>query len=192
MGKVQASQRRKALTTKGESEPVKFFRREFDIDVVAEFEKLKRIAELPANEYRDRMALSREINSAALHAYRANMIYLKAKREREMFKIDFAREMRELHRKATKNCAAWIKKEKLASKKQVTKDMIEQELATDPELRRPYVRLLAHLEDLREIRDNCKSLAEQWSDRKGLLQTQAKLLTQELEHVFGCSKGGSS
>lgn len=181
MGKIQASRRR-------ETEHAQFFRKEFDIDIVAEYKRLCGIAELPANEYRDRMSLSREINSAARHAYKANMIYLKAKRERELFKIEFAFEMRDLTRTATTNIADWLKKEKVSSKKQITKDMIEQELASNKDLAPRYRKLLERLEDLREIRDNCKSLAEQWSDRKGLLQTQAKLLTAERVVSFGGSK----
>ena len=147
---------------------------------------------MPANDYRDRMRLSAAINGAALNAYRANMIFLKAKRERELFKIPFAKRMRELKREATKNCDAWLKANKLASKKQITVDMVNEELASNEALAPRYKALLEEQEDLREIRDNCKSLAEQWADRKSLLQTQARLLSEEKEVVFGGVKGDQS
>jgi len=194
MGKVRVGQRRKPTTTapEGTSGPVQFFRRAFAIDVVKEYERLKEIATMPANDYRDRMRLSAAINGAALNAYRANMIFLKAKRERELFKIPFAKRMRELKREATKNCDAWLKANKLASKKQITVDMVNEELASNEALAPRYKALLEEQEDLREIRDNCKSLAEQWADRKSLLQTQARLLSEEKEVVFGGVKGDQS
>lgn len=194
MGKVRLGKRAKATEVPASSSantsgPVQFFRREFSIDVVKEYTRLKEIATMPANDYRDRMKLSAAINGAALNAYRANMIFLKAKRERELFKIQFAARMRELNREATKNCEAWLKANKLTSKKQITKDMIESELASNEALAPRYKGILEELEDLREIRDNCKSLAEQWADRKSLLQTQARLLSEEKEMVFGGVKG---
>ena len=168
----------------GRVDPAQFFRREFDIDVVATYERLKTIATLPVNDLQDRMALSRAINTAAQNAYDANRIFLKAKRERQLFKIEFARETRDLNRAAVTAIDQWMKNNDVKSK-QITKDMIEQELASNPTFVDRYRGLMVKLEDLREVRDNCKSLAEQWSERKGLFQTQARLLTQEKEILFG-------
>jgi len=115
---------------------------------------------------------------------RDRLLYRKALRVRLGFRRQKSREMRVLNREAMTEVAAWMKANDI-KKKQITKDMVEQELASNQSLRERYKDLLLKQEELREIRDNCKSLAEQWSDRKGLLQTQAGLLKQEREVVFG-------
>jgi len=186
MGKVVRSSWRREDPDQDQvrEEPVEFFCREFDIDIISTYKRLRGIATLPVDKLRDRMELSRMINSSAQNAHDANKIFLKARTEREMFKIEFAKEMRTLNRESVTEIEAWLKANGIKNKA-ITKDMVEQELASNQSLRERYKGLLMKQEELREIRDNCKSLAEQWSDRKGLLQTQAGLLKQEREVVFG-------
>jgi len=186
MGKINRSSWKREGPEPGQAqeEPAEFFRREFDIDIISTYKRLRGIATLSVDKLRDRMELSRMINSSAQNAHDANKIFLKARAEREMFRIEFSKEMRTLNRESVTEIEAWMKANGVKNKK-ITKDMVEQELASNQSLRERYKDLLLKQEDLREIRDNCKSLAEQWSDRKGLLQTQAGLLKQEREVVFG-------
>jgi len=161
-----------------------FFRKEFEIDIVEEYKKLKHIGELPADKILDRMALTREINSAAGNARRANLIFLKAKRERELFRIEFSRTVRKLHRQAMQNVDAWMKDREI-KKKQITKEMLDQEINSDPELSKEYLIWVEKQEELRMIRDDCEVLAREWSSRKNTLQTQARLISNEKELIFG-------
>jgi len=161
-----------------------FFRKEFEIDIVEEYKKLKHIGELPADKILDRMALTREINSAAGNARRANLIFLKAKRERELFRIEFSRTVRKLHRQAMQNVDAWMKDREI-KKKQITKEMLDQEINSDPELSKEYLVWVEKQEELRMIRDDCEVLAREWSSRKNTLQTQARLISNEKELIFG-------
>lgn len=168
-------------------EPFSFFRREFDIDIVSTYKRLRNIAALPSNSLRDRMELCKAINFSAQNAYDANKVFLKARTNRELFRVEFAREMRKLNREAVVAIEDWLRTNGIKNKA-ITKDMVEQELSSNSNLRDRYETLLQRQEEFREIRDNCKSLAEQWSERKGLLQTQAGLLKQEREIVFGSGK----
>jgi len=161
----------------------KFFRRELDIDIVESYEKLKKFSKLGPEGLRDRFKLSEAIDEAANNAHLANSIYLKAKKEREMFKVEYAKRMHEISRIALARVQIWLEETK--SRKQPTKDMIEEEIAAHEDTRKEREDLVVRLEEIREIRDNLKSLAEQWSDRKGLLQTQARLLTAQKEVVLG-------
>ena len=167
-----------------------FFRKEFEIDIVEEYKKLKHIGELPADKILDRMALTREINSAAGNARRANLIFLKAKRERELFRIEFSRTVRKLHRQAMQNVDAWMKDREI-KKKQITKEMLDQEINSDPELSKEYLVWVEKQEELRMIRDDCEVLAREWSSRKNTLQTQARLISNEKELIFGRNPNAS-
>jgi len=157
-----------------------YFRKELDIDIVEEYRGLKRIAKLPADKLMDRMALSRALNACAYSARRANLIYLKARAEREMFRIEFDRKMRELTRRATEQVDQWMQ-ENDVKKKQITKDMVQQEIASDKELRAEYEGLVRRQEELKAIRDDCQVLAKEWADRKWTLRAQAQLLAAERE-----------
>ena len=167
-----------------------FFRKEFEIDIVEEYKKLKHIGELPADKILDRMALTREINSAAGNVRRANLIFLKAKRERELFRIEFSRTVRKLHRQAMQNVDAWMKDREI-KKKQITKEMLDQEINSDPELSKEYLIWVEKQEELRMIRDDCEVLAREWSSRKNTLQTQARLISNEKELIFGRNPNAS-
>jgi len=122
MGKINRSNWRREEPEQGQArqEPVEFFRREFDIDIITTYKRLKEIATLPADKLRDRMELSRAINSSAQNAFDANKIFLKARVERELFKIEFARNMRVLNREAMTEIEAWLKANDI-KKKQITK-----------------------------------------------------------------------
>lgn len=164
-----------------------FFRREQDIDIIGEFNALKNIGEMPAEQVMDRVALMHELNSAAVRARRANLIFLKARRERELFRIEFDATMKSLSNRAIQFIEIWLKENEV-TKKQITKDMVEQEIASNPELVVEYRVLIEKQEELRSIQDDCQLLANEWSERKRTLQTQARLLSAEKEVVFG--KGG--
>lgn len=178
MGRVNLS----ALTE--EESTVRFFRREFDIDVMSVYERLKSIAKIPASKFKDRFVLMEELNSASHNAYLANMIYLKINKQREIFRIEFNREMRDLSRLATARVNHWLEVT-VNIRKQITQSMVLEEIVSHDESRHRYEKLIQRQEELREIRDNLKCLADQWSDRKMLLQTQAKLLLSQKEIVLG-------
>jgi len=189
MAKVKLGKGKRSVfgETPRREEVLEFFRKELDIDVVMVYNRLKAIAKLPSDKLMDRLALSREINAAGQNAQAAHRIWLKAKKERELFRIEFNRRKRELTREATKAIGNWMELEEI-SRKQITIAMVEEEMASNPDLRLKYETLMREQEELREIRDNCKSLADRWSKREGTLQTQARLLGQEREVIFGQPK----
>lgn len=161
-----------------------FFRREFDVKVVDEYERLKDVGRLSQEDLRDRFKLSEAINEAGRNAHRANMIAVKAKKEREFFRVEFNRRNREVRRTALARIGSWL--EATGNKrKQITKDMIDEEVAAHEDTRTEYEELMREQEELREIRDNLRNLADQWSDRKSSLQTQARLLSAQKEVVLG-------
>ena len=157
-----------------------YFRKELDIDIVEEYRELKGVARVPADKLMDRMELARAVNACGLSARRANLIYLKARAERELFRIEFDRKMRELARKATERVERWMEENEV-KKKQITKDMVQQEIASDPELRREYEYLVRRQEELKAIRDDCQVLAKEWADRKWTLRAQVQLVVSERE-----------
>jgi hypothetical protein len=162
----------------------KFFRREFDVDVVAEYERLKDIARLDEKDLTDRHKLGRAINEAARNAHRANVVYQKARRERELFRVEWHRRKRELTRTAMARIEAWM--DATGSKrKQITVAMVEEEICAAGDTRKEYESLLREQEELREIRNNLESLRDRWRDRQSALQSQARLLTSERELVLG-------
>jgi hypothetical protein len=170
-------------STRMKEEQYHFFRREQDIDIVEEFQALKHIGEIPADKIMDRMELTREINASAKRARRANLIYLKARRERELFRIDYAKTMKSLTARAIQKIEKWMKDNEV-TKKQITKDMIEQEISSDEELSVEYTSLIECEEEIKGIQDDCKLIADEWVERKRTLQTQARLITAEREVVM--------
>ena len=171
-------QRREAL-------PMEFFREELDVDIMVVYRRLKSVAKLTEEQLKDRNALSAAINEAADNALLAKKIYFIARKERELFKIDYARSMRRLNREAIKRVEAWMKDNKIpSSRKQITKDMVLEEISASEDLREEYLALLRRDQELKAIRDLLLALADEWKDRKGTLQSQAKLLTSQREVVF--------
>lgn len=192
MGRVKVSEEVEKIQTEKEvqtsvrkavvgfdEETMNYFRSEMDIDIVKTYKTLKEVGRLPADKLFDRDVLSEAINECHHNSRLANLIYLKAKAEREYFRIEFARDMRELQREATETVDAWLKANK--SRKQATKDMIEQEMASNDELKEQYKYLIQRQEELRGIRDDCKLLATEWAERKWTLRTQVSLITSERE-----------
>ena len=165
------------------SKAIPFFKKEFDVDLIAEFEDLKQIAALPVENFRDRGALFLALNEAALNAWRANRIYLKAKREFDLFKIEALGAMRPLRRAAIIRINEWAAEN--SSKKQITEAMILEEIAADPVDGVVYRELQIRDEDLSEIRDNLKSLSEMWKNRIDTLRSQASLIKDQTNIVFG-------
>lgn len=190
MGKVTKADREKIVIIKGEDarahgpasfneEVLTFFRKELDIDILAEYRRLKHIGKIPADKLTDRMELIRLLNTAAEEVKSVNLVYLKARSARELFRIEFDRAMRDLNRRATEKVASWV--ETSGAKKQITIDMVKQEIASDPELSQEYTILVSKQEELRNIRDDCALLLKEWSDRKWTLRAQADLVKAERE-----------
>ena len=169
-----------AKTERFDKETMFYFRKELDVDIIVEFEKLKDVGQLPADKLMDRIALSNAINCAASNSRQANKIYLKAKTEREFYRIEFDRELQDLHRDATTNVATWLE-ENDVKKKQITKDMVQQEISSDKKLRAKYEALILKQEELRSICQNCEVLAREWVERKWTLRAQAALVAAEKE-----------
>lgn len=167
----------------GRLETLAFFRVELDIDVVREYRRLADIGRLPVNVYRDRVALMGAVNEAAHNAHVANRIAIKARRERAVFMVEYHSQLRALKKRALAGCAAWI--QALGAKKQVTEGMIVEEMCHQKDLRAEYEPLERKREEWDGVVADCESLAKQWSDRKGLLQTQARLLQAQREVILG-------
>ena len=161
----------------------RFFRSELDIDVEATYRRLKSVATLSQEEAKDRHAVSMAINSAARNAIDARKLYLVARREREIFKIEMRRSMRRISREATERINRWMKLHDIR-KKQITNAMVEEEIAANDDLREEYKILVQREQDLRNIRDIMQMLADEWSARKSTLQTQARLLAAQKEVIF--------
>jgi len=173
--------------TKSFMNSMQFFRREFNIDIQATYDRLKTVGKLDKKDLRDRMLLSEAINEASECSVLATRIYLKARKERELFRIEFNRRKRDLTKRATQQIEWWMEAHNV-KKKQITKDMVEEEIASNDSMRKELTALVEEQERYREIVGNLKVLAEEWSNRKGTLQTQARLLTSQREVVLG---GGS-
>jgi len=165
-----------------------YFKKEMSVDVVEVYEKLKEISTIPTNKLRDRDVLMKHINEASLNSHRANMIYLRARALRELHKATYAKEMRELNRQATIQIQEWMELEDV-KKKQITVNMVFEEICSNPGLRKKYDKIQNDQEELRAIRDVCKSLSMEWGSRKGLLQTQARLVTEQREIVMPINRG---
>ncbi len=165
-----------------------YFRKELSVDIVEVYEKLKEISTIPTNKLRDRDTLMKHLNEASLNSHKANMIYLKARAMREQHKATYAKEMRELSRQSTIQIQEWMEIEDV-KKKQITVNMVFEEICSNDILRKRYDKIQSEQEELRTIRDACKSLSMEWDSRKGLLQTQTKLVTQQREIVLPINKG---
>ena len=164
-----------------------YFRKKFDIDIIRSYEKLKSIGAMSADQINDRVALMKAINKSGKNAFLANLLFLKARREREIFRIEFDKTMRDLNRKAIAMIGVWMENS-TNIRKQITVDMVKQEISGSAELREQYKTILIKQEELREIRDAMESLAKQWADRKSSLQSQARLLDSKKEVILGFNK----
>jgi hypothetical protein len=175
----------KNFTTSGgfTEEVVSFFTSEHRIDVMSEFNKLKSIGAIPVNQITDRMTLLRELNACHQNARRANLIFLVARKERELFRIEVSRAMRDLTRKATLLVEKWLKSNDVG-RKQITKELVEQEIASDPELQKAYRALMEKEQNLVNIKEDCELLAREWSQRQWTLRAQASILTSEREVIL--------
>jgi len=161
-----------------------FFRREFDIDIKEVYERLKDVGKLSHDDLKNKHAIGRAINQAAHNAHMASVIYQKARKLREMYRIEFARKKRELTRIAIARIQIWFDTVGVA-KKQITKDLIEEEIAAMDDTREEYTEIVKKQEELREIKNNLESLRDRWKDRQFALQTQAGLLKEQKEVILG-------
>jgi len=161
-----------------------YFRREFDIDIKKEYERLKSVGRIPTDKLKDRHEFVKALNDCGRNAVHARIIASQARRMRELFMIRWHREMREINRAATRQIQEWMD-EKGIKKKQITKDMISEEIASTPIYAKQYAALLAEKEELSSIREVLKEFANQWSERKGTIQSQLSALKLEKEVILG-------
>lgn len=166
----------------------KFFRKQFDFDVEKEWAKLKSVGRVPKEDLRDRFKLNEHINRAGERAVRARAIAGKVAVALSQYRIEYAREMRELKRQAIRQIDEWMKLHNMR-RKQITNDMVEEEIASNKKMSGLYARLVEKMEELKALRATLDEFAKQWSERKGTLQTQARLVSAERELKIN-AKGG--
>lgn len=160
-----------------------FFRQELDVDVEAVYQRLKSVATLTREELKDKHAISMAINTAARNSVDARKLFLMARGERELFKIEKSRSMRRMTREATARISRWMELEGV-KKKLITVAMVEEEIAASDDLRAEYKILVERELELKDIRDVMQTLADEWRERKSTLQTQARLLAAQREVVL--------
>lgn len=170
-------------TRKVEDSFVSFFVNEFDFDVMETYERLKNIARVPVDKMRDKHVLSRYINTAARDAVDANVIARHAAEQRNLQKIDEMVLMKRLKNIAMKRIRDQLEADGI-TKKQITKDMIEEEIASGSDTGKLYRNMVEKREELRKIRDILNEFAKQWNQRVSSLQSQLKALNDR-EINFG-------
>lgn len=153
-----------------------FFRKVFDIDMMKAYSDLKDVGRVPVDRLRDKQSLAECINSAPVQAMNAIILYLKAKKMREQYEVECLKTMRHLKRVAMMKLELHMK-EFGYSRKQITKDMIEEEIAACPETSSEFLDMKERLFDLRGVEGLLEALARRWAGREISLQTQAKLIT---------------
>ena len=161
----------------------RFFRQELEFNVEEVYRRLKDVATLTQEELKDKHRVSAAINVAARNAIDARKLFLVARRERELFRIEKHRSMRRMTREATERITRWMEMHGV-KKKQITNDMVKEQIAADKDLREEYEILVRRELDLKDIRDTMQALADEWKERKSTLQTQAGLLKAQREVVF--------
>lgn len=181
MPKLKRGSIRKVIGKFGKQE-YEFFSKESKIDIIKVYQQLKCVAEIPVDKLMDRYTLMKAINSATRDSMLANKIWLIAKREKELYQIEYLKKLGVLTKKATEKIQLWMDLEGI-KKKQITKDLIEQELCSGV-LEDDYRELIERREDIKLIANDCERLATEWSDRKWTLRTQAQLLSAEKEFVL--------
>ena len=110
----------------------------------------------------------------------ARIIASHAKSLRELHRIKWYKEMRRLTRLATRQVDDWLKV-KDVKKKQITKDMIMEEIASDDNMCGEYEALVREREELRRMRDVLDEFAKQWSKRFETLRSQLSALKAQRE-----------
>jgi hypothetical protein len=175
------------MRTKDWSQAVESFRRELNVDVAGEYERLKEMAKIPAEKLTDSYFISVQINNASKNAHIAFLMFLKARREAELFEIEYMREMRELTRLSMARITSWMEGAKLA-RKQITQAMIQEEIAAGMDTRERYSVLSERRQELHDIRDAMQNFSQMWADRRSSLQTQAQLAKSKKEVLLGGGK----
>ena len=165
-----------------------FFRQEFDIDIVKEFNDLKDFAQISSDKLKSKNTLIKMLNKAADCEYRAKRIFIKARKEFNLFMINYNKELRPLERKATVRLKAWMDKTGIGNRKQITKEDVVKMICSKEDSREVYERIILGLEEMKEIRDNCESLANRWKSRSILLQGQSKLVQATINVKLGGTK----
>ena len=171
----------------GEGTVLHFFRKEFEIDIRVEYDRLKDIARVPVKSLRDKDALIAHLNSVAKNAVTARIIASHAKSLRELHRIKWHKEMRRLTRLATRQVNDWLKVNGVA-KKQITVAMVTEEIASDEHMSKEYEELVREREELRRMRDVLDVFAVQWSKRFETLRSQLSALKVQKEVVLGGSR----
>lgn len=162
---------------------VQYFRRQLNVDVAGEYERLKEVSRVPADKLTDPHIISSHINVAAKNAHSAFLMYLKARREAELYEIEYKREMRELTRLAMARITAWMKHAELV-RKQITESMIVEEIAAGADTRERYEFLVQKRQELLDVKDALKNFSELWTGRISSLQSQSSLARTKREVVL--------
>ena len=162
-----------------------YFRKELDIDIEQEFEKLKEIGKIPANQLNDRDEMMKALNEAAYNEQMAKMIYIKARSLYDMHIVEYNRKLWPLEKRAMSRIKAWMDEAGLKSRKQITKDDVAKELCAAEDTRVKYRKLVKELEEMREIRDACESLANRWKSRGIMMGAQSRVLNAKIEITMG-------
>ena len=173
---------RKAKEQKEESKEKSnraFFRKEFAIDIQKEYKLLKEVGRVPANKLTDRVALLEAINASGENATKAQMIFGKARKERELFRITKDAKMRHLKMLATARVKSWL--ESSGIKKQITIDMVIEEICSHGDTRKDYEEIITEELELKEIKDNCEALQKAWFSRMIQLTSQGKMQSAKRE-----------
>jgi hypothetical protein len=157
-----------------------WFKLKFDIDMVKEYERLEHLAEIPMDKLRNREEIMIQMNTAAKEAHRAHILYAKAKRICDEYERDVVRRLAGPRKTAVRRVEQWLHLHQIRGKS-ITEKMVNDELLSDPKLSESYMKAVRRLDDVREIRDNFKSLANQWNNRVSLLQSHSRLISESGE-----------
>ena len=171
-----------------DNESRNFFRKEFDIDIVKEFNDLKDFGTISADKLKSKNTLIKMINKAADCEFRAKRIFFKAKKEYNLFMVEYNSDMRALERKAVVRLKAWLDNTGTGSRKQITKEDVIKMICSKEDSKEIYKKVLLEHEEMKEILDNCESLANRWKTRSITLQAQAKLVQSTTNVVLGGKK----
>jgi len=162
---------------------IHFFKRRYDIDLQAEYERLEAVGKIPVNQLRDRDTLLEHLNDCQENERKAKTMRIKAKGMYERHMVGYHKEMRALKRKALVRLEAW--KKKVDVKKQTTEEMVVEAICEQDDTRELYEKLLAARREVKDILDACEALAKAWEGRRFTLHDQVSLLKAPVEVNLG-------
>lgn len=171
---------RKCVDADGMS--TKYFRRFYDVNITEIHQELKDFSTININDIKNRDVLIDKINQVAINTYKAGIICSKIRKERELFRIKFNIKMNELTKAAISRIQNWFESTE-NMRKQITKDMVMNEICSHKIDGDEYKKLIIEQEELKEIRDNLELMRDIWKNRQSALQTQAGLIKEHNTNV---------